>query len=74
MKYLALGISLLFIIGLSSCKKDWVCTCTYDDGVTGTVSVDVDILKASKSDAQEVCDAADVTWKLIEPNATCELK
>jgi|WetSurMetagenome_2_1015567.scaffolds.fasta_scaffold1023278_1 hypothetical protein len=52
---LLLGVVALMSISLTSCQKEWTCTCT-----TGAVSVDVTIDKTTKADAKEKCDALDI--------------
>ncbi len=48
----------LALIGLSSCKKDWTCTCEVNSfGIT--VSGSSTIENATRSDAKEACDEGD---------------
>jgi hypothetical protein len=67
-KYLLILAAVGMIAGLSSCKKDYTCTCT----VSGT-TLPVLIENASKSDADDVCDAAQTTYQVSDPSATCSL-
>lgn len=32
MKKLTILLTAILAISFSSCKKDWICTCSYDDG------------------------------------------
>ncbi len=52
---LILGLTAFTAVTFTSCTKDWTCTC-----VTGAVSVDVTISKATKADAKTKCDAMDI--------------
>jgi hypothetical protein len=48
----AFGASLL---GLTACKKDYTCTCTYNgNGMSGSISTTIN---ATKKDAKEACEA-----------------
>ncbi|MBD3637294.1 MAG: hypothetical protein HUJ25_08085 [Crocinitomicaceae bacterium] len=42
---------------LTSCKKDWTCTCTSDDGQGNTTSSSTTIQNATKSDAEAACNS-----------------
>ncbi len=68
---LIIGTVLLFGFSLSSCKKEYTCSCTYDDGTnTGEA---VYTLKEKKKEVATRCDAYEVavnsttTWE-------CEVK
>ena len=68
MKKLALSIAALAFIATSmtSCKKDYTCTCTIDFlGVKTTVS---ETAKMTKKDAKAWCEDENTT------GVTCELK
>lgn len=47
-----LAVAVIFTLGLTSCKKDYTCTCT-----VGGVSSATEIKDAKKSDAKDACDA-----------------
>jgi hypothetical protein len=47
-------VAAVVAVGLSSCKKDYTCTCTYTGGVTGSVSTTV---TATKKDAKSSCES-----------------
>lgn len=55
------------VIGLTSCKKDWTCECTYSDP-TGDIVTTLEINDAKKKDAEAACDALGLL------GASCELK
>lgn len=52
---------------MTSCKKDWTCSCT------GAVVIEVPITKQTKADAKKVCDAAQTTYSAAG-STTCTLK
>lgn len=69
-KILTIGVFALFgVIALSSCKKDWTCTCTVN-GVTGTAATYKD---TKKSDAKASCDSVESLSKLIDASASCSI-
>lgn len=43
------------IIGLASCKKDRVCTCTYQDGTTATEAT---FTHVTKKEAKNLCTSS----------------
>ena len=64
-----MAIVILATVGLSSCKKDYTCTCT----VSG-VATPVEFAKAKKKDAEDACTALETTSKVVDPAASCTLK
>ncbi len=52
---LVLGVLFLMTLALSSCKKEYTCSCS-----SGGVSVDFTIAKTTKADAKSKCDALNV--------------
>jgi len=52
---LILGVLCLMTVALSSCKKEWICTCT-----TGAASLDITIDKTTRADAKKQCDDLDI--------------
>lgn len=60
MKKLVLAVAALGLISLTSCKKDYTCTCT----VSGQ-TIKIAIPKAKKSDATKTCDAATTTYSTV---------
>jgi hypothetical protein len=67
MKKIALTLAgIAFVaVTLTSCKKDYTCTCTFDiAGVSGSVS---ETQKLSKKDAEEWCEGESTT------GVTCKL-
>lgn len=68
-KTLTLAVAtLLSAAFMTSCKKDYTCTCKVL-GQTVTVAIG----KAKKKDAESTCTAAQTTYKMGDPNATCSL-
>jgi hypothetical protein len=53
----------LVTLSMSSCKKDWNCTCTLA-GTTSTIPIN----DATKSDAEDACSALEILGN------TCELE
>ena len=67
MLFTALGSTL----GLSSCKKAWICECT-DNSTGSKYDINVDYgEKLKKSDAKKKCDAIENNRSF---DATCSLK
>lgn len=63
----------LLLITISSCKKDFTCTCTYTQlGVSQTAPLEYK--KVKEKDAEENCNATEETYKKIDPQAKCSLK
>ena len=58
-KLLILAVVGCFALGLTSCKKDYTCSCT----IAGTTTKS-EIKDAKKKDAQDACDALDTAAKL----------
>ncbi len=57
MKKILLSLAVLVSLGVTSCKKDRTCECTYssnESGYTASV-VDVTIIDAKKKDAKKMC-------------------
>jgi hypothetical protein len=70
MKQIGLVVALCGIITLSSCKGDWNCTCDFNDGFQDTTIV-VPFNGVTKADATDGCDAAQTTYQIVDPAATC---
>lgn len=56
-KFSVLAVAAIFVLGLSSCKKDYTCTCT-DPGFDPDVYTFKDV---KKKDAESACD----TWNAL---------
>lgn len=59
-------------IGVTSCKRDYRCTCTFNNG-SGDSTITYQYPKVSKNDAEETCDVQDTQFKTIDSNASCSL-
>jgi hypothetical protein len=59
----------LALLGLSSCKKDWTCTCK-SLGYT----IPVTIKDKTHKDAKIDCDNSENTYKFVDASASCTLK
>lgn len=53
----------LGVFSMTSCKKDWTCTCT----LNGTAGVPITIANATKSDAEDACSSLEILGN------TCDL-
>jgi hypothetical protein len=58
--------AIAFVASMSSCKKDWSCSCKVDGQ-----EVSSGTFNAKKKDAQDACDAL---GKLSAGSVSCELK
>ena len=70
MKKLIFGVSAIVLLGLSSCKKDYDCECTYQDPSTTTVTEHKTIKNSSLDDAKKTCDGYESTGTITK---TCTL-
>lgn len=51
-------LTTLLIVGLSSCQRDYLCTCKYGDAVSNK-----EIYNTSKADAKNECQAKETEIK-----------
>jgi hypothetical protein len=58
--------------GLSSCDKNYTCTCTHNDGNSDKTTKLI-YEDATQEEAEADCADAQVTLKLIDANASCSL-
>lgn len=71
-KVLLFTFAVAMFAGLSSCSKDYTCTCNYNDGTTDqTTTVVYEGVK--KDEAEEACTASEIAFKIIDANASCSL-
>lgn len=68
---LLLGVAFIMALGFTSCKKDYTCECTF---TAPTPMITLPYEKTTKADAEEACDAAEVTYKVADAGASCSLK
>lgn len=70
MKKVLIGsaFAVMALVVLSSCKKDYTCTCT----VLGTTSAS-EIKDSKKKDAEDACSALETTAKIVDPAASCSI-
>ena len=68
---LILGLAFILALGVTSCKKDYTCVCTF---TAPTPSVTLPINKSTKKDAQNTCSSAETTYKAADPGASCSLQ
>jgi len=71
-RFFAFAAVSVALISLSSCKKDYTCTCDYTVVGIGDFSQTLGIPNSSKKNAESTCD----DWKAeyASFNPTCELK
>ncbi|MBS1587833.1 MAG: hypothetical protein JSS82_20055 [Bacteroidetes bacterium] len=70
MKKVFFFTALVFVIfSLTSCKKDWLCTCS--NATTGIGAATYQVKNAAKKDAQSTCDNYDNYWKVY--GTSCSL-
>jgi hypothetical protein len=67
-KALFLGALFCCSLFMTSCTKDYTCTCT----ILGDTSI-TEFNNAKKSDAETACEAAELSAKIIDPGASCSL-
>ena len=72
MKKFAIVAAAVLAFGLTSCSKDYNCSCTYNNGVSDTTTVTA-FVDAKKADAEEACDALQTAVKLVDASGTCTL-
>lgn len=68
MKKLAL-VSVLIAFVSVSCRKDYTCSCEFDDDTT----IDKELLKIRKKDAEENCSAIEATYRHADTTVTCSI-
>ncbi|MFA6149860.1 MAG: hypothetical protein WC716_00980 [Chitinophagaceae bacterium] len=68
MKKLVLAVAALGLISLTSCKKDYTCSCT-----GGTIPYEYKYTKVKKADAKTACETQNTAYKAIGAGS-CALK
>ena len=67
---LGLGVAFVVALGISSCKKDYICTCKAE--VLGfSISADTTFADMKKKDAKDKCNELN---KEMGSEGSCELK
>jgi hypothetical protein len=61
------------LVGLTSCTKDYTCSCTYNWGSSDT-TITLLYEGAKKADAEEGCEASEASLKVLDSNASCTLE
>jgi hypothetical protein len=69
---LTFALGLVGLLSLASCTKDYSCSCTLDYG-QGDTTITLLYEGVKKGDAEEGCTAAETTYKIADPSATCTL-
>lgn len=67
-KITLVAVVLLVCASMTSCKKDWTCTCSDPTGDSETIA----IKDKKKKDAQSACNTLDVLW--ATGGGSCVLK
>ena len=68
MKKVLILASVLFVFGMTSCKKDYSCDCTLTNG-----SVSAQYSGVKKSEAEDGCAELETAQKLFDSDAACTL-
>jgi hypothetical protein len=67
-KALFLGVLFCCSLLMTSCSKDFTCTCT----ILGDTTI-TEFNNVNKSDAESACEDAEAAAKSIDPDASCTL-
>lgn len=70
MKKVVFGVAAMVLLGLTSCKKDYDCECTYQDTGSVTVTEHKTIKNSSLDDAKKTCDGYESSGSVTK---TCTL-
>ena len=68
MKKLAF-VSILAVVVSVSCRKDYTCSCEFNDDTT----IDKELLKTRKKDAEENCEAIQATYHHVDSTVSCSI-
>ena len=71
--FFALCIAGGLMTGLTSCTKDYTCSCTYNYITNQDTTINYLYEGVKKADAEEASDLSETTYKLVDANATCTL-
>ena len=73
MKKVLLSVAAFALVAttMTSCKKDYDCVCTYNDG-TSQQSITIPIKDVKKKDAKDACNSAGSIYVLV--GGTCAIK
>jgi hypothetical protein len=64
-----LVVGALAVFALASCKKDYTCACKFSDSAT----LNIDISKAKKKDAESACSQAETAYKINDAGVKCSI-
>lgn len=67
-----LFVAAVAVLGLSSCKKDYTCSCT--SASAPAFSKNFPYSKTTKANAKEACDTQETTYKAYASDVSCEVK
>ncbi len=68
-KLILLAAVAVFAVVATSCKKDYTCTCTFEDGEKLVLPAG----KTTKSKAKDSCSAAQTTYSNVDPKVSCSI-
>ncbi|HNW89703.1 MAG TPA: hypothetical protein PKN48_08555 [Bacteroidales bacterium] len=68
-KFFMIAVVALVFASLTSCKKDYTCTCT--GSTMGTITLP--LTNATSKDAKDACDASQVTYRNADATVNCEI-
>jgi hypothetical protein len=71
-KLLSIAAVTVALVSLSSCKKDYTCTCKYTMEGLGEQTQTLALTNLKKKDAETSCDTFKAQWSTF--GGTCELK
>ncbi|MNK01936.1 hypothetical protein D3C87_197510 [compost metagenome] len=70
MKKVVFGVAAMVLLGLTSCKKDYDCECTYQDTGSVTITEHKTVKNSSLDDAKKTCDGYETQGSITK---TCTL-
>jgi hypothetical protein len=64
-RFFAFAAVSVALVSLSSCKKDYTCTCKFSGVGAGTPDLKITLADMKKSDANESCDVYTTTYLTV---------
>ena len=64
-RFFALATVSVALISLSSCKKDYTCTCKFSGVGAGTPDLVIPMEDIKKADAKDACDSYTTTYTTV---------
>lgn len=69
--FLSIAVATL-LVGLTSCQKDYTCSCTVNFG-SGDSTFTFMYENSAEEDAEAGCASTETDYKIVDPGATCTL-